>query len=143
MNIDIDNTSTCQKINEENLAKFKTQLQTQASWTEVYSATGTQTKYDIFIQHYTSLYNQAFPKKSIPKKNKFIRKNSKPWMVSWLAEACDRKNKLYHKFITHPTAENKHIYSKMEKFCTKHTKLTKQKYYQKYFDTYTSTTRAK
>ena len=56
------------------------------------------------------------------------RKNSKPWILPWLEDACARKNKLYHNFVKNPSSENKTKYDKLKKFCKIHIEKSKTRY---------------
>lgn len=124
-------TSEYSKINTELLANFH-ELLANETWDDVNNATDTQTKYDKFIETYSTHYNSAFPK-SVPRR-KNERKNAKPWILPWLEDACCRKNKLYHEFITSPTIENKKKYDRMKKFTQKHINQAKNKYYSSLFN---------
>ena len=61
-------------------------------------------------------------------------KNSKPWILPWLENAIDRKQRMYHKFVKTPISENDAIYKKLEKFCDKHVDIAKKGYYKKFFN---------
>ena len=93
------------------------------------------TKFDLFLERYTKIYNNCFPKNN-PKKNK--SQNSKPWILPWLQSACNRKNKLYYIYIKQPTIQNKIIYQKLKKFTALHIKKAKNKYYTDYFERYSN-----
>ena len=97
-------------------------------------------KFTQFETKYHEIYEKHFPTKP-PKKRK--RKCDKPWILPWLQGACDRKNRFYKEFIKHPTLSNKLKYIKMKKFVTKHIKKAKRKYYQNYFQQYSSDGRKK
>lgn len=128
--------STYTKINAENLAKFQNLINDE-SWAEVLNETETQVKYDKFIKIYTEHYNKAFPSSNNARR-KNQRKNPKPWILPWLEVACDRKNRLYYKYIDDPTPQNKAKYDKMKRFVAKHIKLAKNKYYKSYFEQYSN-----
>ena len=134
-----DNCSTYSNVNAENLVTFQNLLKNE-TWTDVLEETDTQKKYDKFIVKYTTLYETAFPKKSAPKRKR-QRKNPKPWILPWLEEACERKNRLYHTYVKNPSIENKTKYAKMKKFVLKHIRLAKNKFYKNYFEKYKSDSR--
>ena len=127
------------KFNGENTEKFKNLIE-NVSWDEIMNETDTQIKYDKFIKIYSECYETAFPKVAATRRKK-QRKHPKPWVQPWIEEACDRKNKLYHKYIKDPTTPNKLKYVKMKKFVAKHIKLAKNKYYKSYFEQYSSNSR--
>ena len=118
----------------ENDEKFK-QLIAEENWESVLQENHAEIKYNKFISIYTKHYSTAYPDK-IRKKRRNERKNPKPWILPWLEDACNRKNKLYHDYISDPTIGNKIKYAKMKKFVDKHIKKSKNKYYCKYFEQY-------
>ena len=126
-------TVEANKINEENLAKFKELLRNE-SWDSVQDAQGSQNRYDKFMEIYMRHYEVAFPKSRPKRKNE--RKIPKPWILPWLEDACARKNNLYIEFIKKPTEVDKARYDKLDKFCRKHVDLAKQKYYTSFFNKY-------
>ena len=95
-----------------------------------------ETQYDRLAEIYTKHYDSAYPTKKNRVRRKKERANPKPWILPWLEEACDRKNRLYHQFVKDPTLANKIKYNKLKKFVEKHIKLAKNKYYNKYFEQY-------
>ena len=127
------------KIDDENLEKFQELLKNE-TWEEVLNEPSTQLKYDKFFEIYSKLYETAFPKPTTARR-KYQRKNPKPWILPWLEEACSRKWKLYTNFIDEPTTPNKEKYEKMKTFVEKHVKLAKNKFYNSYFEKYSSDSR--
>jgi len=61
--------------------------------------------YDCFFAKYIGAYDSAFPKKLAEKKSKAIP--VQPWMSPGLLKSCQKKNKLYIKYLKDPTIENK------------------------------------
>lgn len=137
-NID-GSTSPFSKFNAENLANFQNLIKNE-TWEGILDEPDTQAKYDKFIKIYTGHYETAFPKTNSARRKK-QRKNPKPWILPWLEEACDRKNKLYHAYVKDPITTNKIRYDKMKKFVAKHIRLAKNKYYKTYFEQYSSNSR--
>ena len=130
----VNKNSEFQKYNAENNEKFR-KLIADEEWFSVLQENDCQLKYDKFCEIYTTHYNTAYPKTK-PTRRKKQRANPKPWILGWLEEACDRKNRLYHDFIICPTTANKTKYTKMKKFVEKHIKKSKNKYYTDYFEQY-------
>ena len=124
-------------FNAENLQSFNDLIRNE-TWTEVYDQPNTQDKYDKFLDIYNKHYTTAFPARTSRSKRKNQRKNSKPWILPWLENACARKNKLYYEYVRNPTTENNVKYNKMKKFVKKHINLAKRKYYKKYFEQHSS-----
>ena len=117
-----------------NNEKFK-QLIAEENWDSL-DRLDAQSQYDAFIAIYTTHYDTAYTLNSKRVRRKNERVKPKPWILSWLEDACARKNRLYYVFIKNPTIANKTKYTKMKKFVDKHTKLAKRKHYKKYFEQY-------
>ena len=102
------------------------------SWVAVDEATSADEKYKNFIDTYNKHYNDAFKLTSTRRKNQ--RKDPKPWIMPWLEDACERKNKAYHEKIANPSPENTSKYNKLKAFTDKHVNLGKKKFYSDYFE---------
>ena len=118
-------------FNEANSQKFKEFIDAE-TW-EIPDGLNAEQQYEKFMQIYMKHYNAAFPLKCERVRRKKERLNPKPWILPWLEEACDRKNKLYFLYVKEPTIENNVTYKKMKSFTDKHISLAKAKYYHKYF----------
>ena len=123
----------------ENLDNFANLLRDE-DWDNVLNESDTQLKYDMFATTYMTHYNTAFCSRA-PECRKRQRASPKPWILPWLEEACDRKNRLYAAFIAEPTVINKSKYTKMNKFIKKHINLAKRRYYKTYFTKHCSDSR--
>ena len=120
-------------FNEASSCQFESLINSE-TWEEINDDMDAQAQYDKFNEIYTRNYNTAYPLKTEKVRRKNERKNSKPWILPWLEDACARKKNLYHEFILVPTVENKAKYDKMNEFCAKHVDLAKSKYRKKYFE---------
>ena len=120
-------------FNDANNQNFKELIQAE-SWDNVLNESDANSQYEKFCEIYTSHYNSAYPLIKNRPRRKNERKNSKPWILPWLEDAIDRKQRLYHKFVKTPTPDNDAMYKKLEKFCEKHVDIAKKKYYKKFFD---------
>ena len=120
------------QMSEENLANFKTQI-SGADWGFINRCDSADTKFELFESKYREIYDNCFPMKCKLKKK---RKFEKPWLLPWLSEACDRKNKCYIAFVKCPTTINKTKYLKYKRFVAKHIRKAKSKYYESYFKRY-------
>ena len=120
---------------EANDSHFK-QLIDDEHWPDTLDGLDAQGQYNKFVETYTKHYNTAYPVQTQRTRREKERLNPKPWILPWLEEACDRKNRLYHDFVKHPSISNKIKYDKMKKFVDKHIKKAKNNYYKKYFDQY-------
>ena len=114
-----------------NLDKFAKLIGCEG-WGEVNKVNSANEKYEKFIDTYNKHYDTCFETKSVRRKNQ--RKNSKPWILPWLEDACARKNKAFHKKITSPSPENISKYNKLKAFTDKHVQLANKKFYSDYFD---------
>ena len=111
-------------ITEENIANFEREIG-EMDWNFLQNLETADEKYNAFETKYQQIYENHFPLR--PKK-KANRKNTKPWILEWLQDACDRKNSLYKDFVKSPTLGNELEYKKCKKFVNKHIKKAKCKY---------------
>ena len=123
-------------FNEANNEKFQ-ELIADEIW-DISDELDAQEQYDKFIDIYNKHYETAFPLNTKRTRRKKERMDPKPWILPWLEEACDRKNRLYLLWTKFPTIANELTYKKMKKFTEKHVTIAKNKYYVKYFDQYKS-----
>ena len=121
-------------VNDENIATFENEI-ASIDWNFLNEIDGTNEKFNAFEKKYQEVYDKCFP---VATKKINRRKNSKPWILDWLQCACDRKNKLYMKFVKAPTNENETTYKRMKKFVEKHVNIAKNKYYASYFKKHSS-----
>ena len=121
------------EFNSANDLTFKNLIANE-TWSAVYAEECVNKQYEKFSEIYEKLYEQAYPSRNKGPRRKNERKNPKPWILPWLEDACARKNKLYHDKIKSPSALNIAAYTKLEKFCKKHTEKAKSTYYKKFFD---------
>ena len=97
-------------VNDVTLAQFQASL-TSADWTSVMNACKNNDPsgaYSQFIDRYTQLYEKAFPLLPSPVVNgKSGSRFRQPWMTSALLKSCNKKSRLYSKYLKNPTAANK------------------------------------
>jgi hypothetical protein len=85
--------------------------------------------YDSFFNEFTSIF--FFP----TEENKVIKLNSrKPWVTNGLLKSIKRKNKLYRKYLSFPTAQNETLYKAYKNKLTKLLKNAKRFYYETKFE---------
>ena len=126
-------TNNFRVFNEANNVNFRELIEAE-SWERVLNENCANSKYEKLCEIYTDFYNKAYPLKKNRPRRKNERKNSKPWILPWLEDAIDRKQRKYYIFVKAPTSENDQAYKKLEKFCEKHVDIAKKKYYKKFFD---------
>ena len=118
-------------FNEANNQNFKHLIDNE-NWEEITEDMDAQTAHDKFEEIYLKHYDKAYPLKSNHIRRKHERKNSKPWILPWLEDACSRKNLLFHTYVKKPSPENKAKYEKLKEFCAKHVKIAKAKYHKSF-----------
>ena len=119
-------------FNESNNLKFKELIHNE-TW-ELDENLNANDQYDSLMKIYERHYDEAFQLKKSRQKRKKERIEPKPWILPWLENACDRKNRLYKDWVSHPTDKNYQSYKKMKLFCNKRINKAKAKFYKNYFD---------
>ena len=119
-------------FNEANNLKFK-ELINNETW-GIKGDLNANEQYESFMDKYISHYDEAFQLKSNRPKRKNERVEPKQWILPWLEDACNRKNKLFLDWINDPTDQNDRLYKKMKLFCNKHIGKAKAKFYKNFFD---------
>ena len=120
--------------NAANDEKFS-QLINDENW-DIPDGLDAQGQYDNFMDIYMKHYNTAYPLITKRERRKNERILPKQWILPWLEDACNRKNRLYHTYVKNPTIENKTKYNKMRNFTSKHIKIAKDKYHNNFFVQY-------
>ena len=120
---------------QDNIESFKNII-SNTDWTPVRNTSDPNDKYHMLHTIFSAQYNKTFP--TTRRKCNNRKAEGKPWIMPWLQEACDRKNKLYNKFIDHPSTENKAAYTKMKKWVEKQLYKRKKNYYSSQIEKYTS-----
>src|SRR6218665_2019691 len=101
-------------VNNSAISQFQGSL-SNADWSDVREArknNDPSTAYSQFIEKYTQLYDKAFPLLHSPA----IKRNSssrfkQSWMTSALLKSCNKKSRLYLKYLKNPTAANKQTFT--------------------------------
>jgi hypothetical protein len=98
-----------------NLIIFQNQLN-ETVWENFPGYNDPKMAYDSFFNEFTSIYDSSFPLKKI----KSSKLNSrKPWVTNGLLKSIKRKNKLYRKYLSFPTAQNETLYKACKNKLTK------------------------
>ena len=119
-------TYTYTDFSERNMKKFEN-LISNTDWSTVIETHNAESKYDFFLNLYKKCYDEAFPHQTNTQNNR--KRTGKPWIPSWLQDACERKNQLYGFFVKNPTTDNKDKYLKYKKWVEKMVYIAKRKYY--------------
>ena len=98
-------------------------------WSFITDITSTEAAYDAFNTKFIDIYNIHFPLRynngsSIPKNIP-----RKPWITSAILKSINRKQKLYRKYVGHPTVTNKEHYITYRNILTTMIRTSKKNYY--------------
>ena len=113
------------RFNAESINYFRESLG-QSTWDAVYSSTNTENAYNIFLEQFSSLYNNAFP---LITKTKRRKPHHKPWISPAIKKSISKRNALYKKYHTLPTLSNELRYRNYKKSLSVIIKAAKKVYY--------------
>ena len=105
--------------------KFKYKLRT-ISWDSITNSSDTNKAYDNFIEIFSSLYDECFPKKKIKLKP---RKYNNPWITKGIKKLSKRKQKLYKKFLKNENEKNEKLYKSYKSLFESVKRNSKRIYY--------------
>ena len=95
-------------FSQENILKFHNAINS-VDWANlVCTIADPQDSFTKFHTKYTNLYNTFFPLKKV----KIGYTTKKPWLTSGIKNSIKTKNKLYIRFLKHPSYTNEQIYHK-------------------------------
>ena len=94
------------------MEKFRYKLRT-VSWDIITNSSDTNKAYDNFIEIFSSLFDECFPKKKIELKP---QKYNNPWINKGIKKSSKRKQKLYEKFLKNRNEKNKKLYKSYKVF---------------------------
>ena len=95
------------QLKKENILKLKNDLAT-ADYSSVFATQNPDDAYDIFLDIYTSLFEDACPLKQIRVKRKYIKRE--PWVTSGILTSSINKSKLLRKKLNKPNRQNIEMY---------------------------------
>ena len=105
------------------------------SWESVFSNYSSTNSYNEFIHLFSSTYESKFPlTKNVAKRK--IDRNKSPCITRSIANSVMRKNKLYKKYLHHPTANNENTYKRYKNKLNHIIKGAKKKYYEEQLISY-------
>ena len=124
-NIHITETKECfiirRDLSNNSVEKFKYKLRT-VSWDSITNSSDTNKAYDNFIEIFSSLYDECFPKKKI--KLKPLKYNN-----PWITKRIKRKQKLYEKFLKNRNEKNEKLYKSYKSLFESARRKSKRIYY--------------
>ena len=125
------------KTDEEAIQSFKSALET-IDWNSLLDSNDVNICYDIFLNTFTTLYNQNCPVKQI-KITK--RKTYKPWFTKGLQNACKKKNNLYALALKSNNSVSLERYRKYKNKLTKILRLAEKQYFDKLLEEHKNNTK--
>ena len=93
-------------LSDISVEKFKFKLPT-VSWDSITNSSDTNKAYDNFIEIFSSLFDEYFPKKKIELKP---QKYNNPWITKRIKKSSKRKQKLYENFFENRNEKNVKLY---------------------------------
>ena len=117
-----------------NVEKFRSELE-HCDWERALDNVDASDAYKIFLQKFTSLYNNCFPVKRTRLNNSTLKK---PWITKGLLKSIKKKNALYKRFLSAPNPTREHHYKSFRNRLTRLLRLAKREYYEKKLTEYKS-----
>ena len=111
MNCKLSETATVitkRSINDKTIESLCNELATM-SWDKVLVDNNVETAFSTFHGMFKSIYDKVFPLKRIKLNN---YSNRKQWLLLGLKKSIKCKNKLYIKYMRHPTTPYEELYTK-------------------------------
>ena len=93
-------------INEDSMKYFKA-IFNSIDWDLLTQTLSTNDSYNIFLERFIKIYDQAFPERKIEIKQKNL---SSPWISKGLRKSSKRKQRLYEKLLKQRSDKNYEIY---------------------------------
>ena len=113
-------------INEDSMKYFKA-IFNSIDWDLLTQTLSTNDSYNIFLERFIKIYDQAFPERKIEIKQKNL---SSPWISKGLRKSSKRKQHLYEKFLKQRSDKNYEIYKIYKNLFEKLKKQSKKLYFQ-------------
>ena len=117
----IKNIIVKRDINEASIEHFKS-LFNSIDWNLITQTSLQNDSYNIFLEKFERIYDQAFPERKIEIKPKNL---VSPWRKS-----SRKKQRLYEKFLKQRNAKNEEVYKMYKNLFKKLKKLSKKLYFQ-------------
>ena len=112
-------------LSDISVEKFKYKLRI-VSWDSITNSSDTNKAYDNFIEIFSSLYDECFPKKKIKLKP---QKYNNPCITKGVKKSSKRKQKLYEKFLKNRNEKNEKLYKSYKSLFESVKRKSKRIYY--------------
>ena len=119
-------------INENSIEHFKF-LFNSIDWNLVTQTSTPNDSYNIFLDKFVQIYDQAFPERKIEIKTKNL---ISPWITRGLKKSSRKKQRLYEKFLKQRNSKNEEAYKVYKNLFEKLKKQSKKLYFQNKFKKY-------
>ena len=113
-------------INQGSMRYFKT-IFSSTDWDLLTQTSSTNDSYNIFLERFIKIYDQAFPERKIEIKKKNL---PSPWISKGLRKSSKRKQRLYEKFFKKRSDKNYETYKIYKNLFEKLKKQSKKLYFQ-------------
>ena len=122
----IKKTITKRDINEDSMKYFKT-ISISTDWDLLTQTSSANDSYNIFLERFMKLYDEAFPERKIEINQKNL---SSPWISKGLRKSSKRKQRLYEKILKQRSDKNYKTYKINKNLFDKLKKQSKKLYFQ-------------
>ena len=122
----IKNIIVKRDINKASIAHFKS-LFNSIDWNLVTQTSLPNDSYNIFLEIFVQIYDQAFPERKTEIKPKNL---VNPWITRGLRKSSRKKQRLYDKFLKQRNSKNEEAYKMFKNLFEKLEKQSKKLYFQ-------------
>ena len=116
----------------ENIDHLKNDLNS-CDWSDVLCTLDVNMAFNKFMDIFNRLHDKNIPLKNIKSSSRKFTPKS-PWISVSMCKSIHHKNKLYRRFISHPTDPNRAIYVRYKNILTTVIRNSKRMYYAKQFE---------
>ena len=116
-------------FNDSNTQSFINTIKS-LSWEKVIYNNNEIESYNEFFNIFSATFEKNFPLTKKRKSRMKIDRCKSPWITRSIIKSVRKKNKLYKKFLCHPTTNNEHKYKQYKNKLNHIIKIAKKKYYE-------------
>ena len=109
---------------DRNIEKFANGL-SAIDWSGFFNSDNVNSIVDMFYDKFNMQFENSFPLKTLSRK----RAKDKVWLTTGLKISIRKKGELYHKYLNHPTLENKLAYTSYRNILTSSLRKAEAVYY--------------
>ena len=116
----------------DNLQRLNADLNS-TDWTNIYTCNNSEQAFNYFVDHFSYLYDKNIPFISHNRVKSKSKPNA-PWITKSLLKSINKKNKLYRRYLDHPTNIRKIKYTRYKNTLTSLLRLSKKDYFAHQFE---------